>query len=182
MNIIKCHLIFTMEPAIHLWVKRKFYFVSAPTHCQTLIAAICKFSIKTTCLYIRISYTPYTIYDIRTHFSSFDGIEFHETNRSKYYHSETFGLGNYRGNPFTVGSSPKSYGDDWKYFSRKTEIFIWIIWIGPMNRYLIILSPQIPSKWLVMCLIIAYNSKFGPEIWPSRFLNLFKGNLSLFNN
>ena len=114
--------------------------------------------------------------------SSFDGIEFQETKRSRYFHSETFGLGNYRGNPFTVGTSPKSHGEDWKYFSRKTEIFIWIIWIGPMNRYLIILSPQIPSKWLVMCLIIDYYLKFGPEIWPSRFLNLFKGNLSLFNN
>ena len=57
-------------------------------------------------------------------FSSFDGIEFQETNRSSYYHSETFGLGNYRGNPFTVGSSPKSYNVlDWKYYSRKPEIF-----------------------------------------------------------
>ena len=55
--------------------------------------------------------------------SSFDGIEFQETKRSRFFHSETFGPGNYRGNPFTVGTSPKSHGEDWKYFSRKTEIF-----------------------------------------------------------
>ena len=57
-------------------------------------------------------------------FSSFDGLEFQETNRSSYHHSETFGLGNYRGNPFTVGTSPKAYGDDWIYYSlTRTEIF-----------------------------------------------------------
>ena len=56
-------------------------------------------------------------------FSSFDGLEFQETNRSRYYHSETFGLGSYRGNPFTVGSSPKSYEDSWRYSSRQAEIF-----------------------------------------------------------
>ena len=58
-------------------------------------------------------------------FSSFDGFEFQETNSSTYKHSETFGLGNYRGNPFTVGSSPKSYENsrDWKYDNRRPEIF-----------------------------------------------------------
>ena len=56
-------------------------------------------------------------------FSSFDGLEFQETKRSSYYHSETFGLGNYRGNPFTVGSSPKSYGSAWTTFNRRPEIF-----------------------------------------------------------
>ena len=63
----------------------------------------------------------------RTHLkkSSFDGFEFQETNSSSYYHSETLGLGNYRGNAFTVGTSPKSYGDllDWEYYSRGAEIF-----------------------------------------------------------
>ena len=56
-------------------------------------------------------------------FSSFDGLEFQETKRSSYYHSETFGLGNYRGNPFTVGTSPKSYGSAWTTFNRRPEIF-----------------------------------------------------------
>ena len=40
-----------------------------------------------------------------------------------YYHSETFGLANYRGNPFTVGTSPKSDQSSWKYRPRSTEIF-----------------------------------------------------------
>ena len=60
-------------------------------------------------------------------FSSFDGFEFQETKRS-VHHSETFGLGSYRGNPFTVGTSPKPYeesstGDNWKWHSLRTEIF-----------------------------------------------------------
>ena len=47
MNTMKCHFIFMMERAIHSRVKQKFYFVSALTDYPMLMAAICKFSIKT---------------------------------------------------------------------------------------------------------------------------------------
>ena len=55
-------------------------------------------------------------------FPSFDGYEFKPMRKSYFYHSETFGLGNYRGNAFTTGSSPK-IGSDFKHYSRSTEIF-----------------------------------------------------------
>ena len=54
-------------------------------------------------------------------FSSYDGLKFEKTQNSYYSHSETFGLGNYRGNAFTTGCSPNTYisGD----CDKKTEIF-----------------------------------------------------------
>ena len=54
-------------------------------------------------------------------FSSFDGASFKQMPKSWTYHSETFGLGNYRGNAFTTGCSPN--GGDWKNCNRATEIF-----------------------------------------------------------
>ena len=62
-------------------------------------------------------------------FSSFDGDKFQEIDDSLYDHSETFGLGNYRGHAFTTGCSPMS--SQWEYENywgnkdsckRKTEI------------------------------------------------------------
>ena len=51
------------------------------------------------------------------YFSSFyvEG-SFHEIGDSYYSHSETFGLGNYRGKAFTTGCSPKS--SEWNYIDR----------------------------------------------------------------
>ena len=48
-------------------------------------------------------------------------MEFELMPKSFYSHSETLGLGNYRGNAFTTGCSPS--GSNWKQCNRKTEIF-----------------------------------------------------------
>ena len=59
-------------------------------------------------------------------FSSFNGVEFKQTQSSLRPHIGTFGLGNYRGNAFTTGCSPDApnfddFGDD--SCSRTSEIF-----------------------------------------------------------
>ena len=66
-------------------------------------------------------------------FFSFDGNEFKPMPKSYFYHSETFGLGNYRGNAFTTGCSPN--GADWKYCNRVTEIFDMnsLTWFDPFD-------------------------------------------------
>ena len=50
------------------------------------------------------------------YFFSFDGDKFQETDDSYFDHSETFGLGNYRGKAFITGCSPKS--SEWNYIDR----------------------------------------------------------------
>ena len=64
-TILKCHFISMMDRVIHLWDKRKFYFVSALSQYQKLMIAICEYSTKTTCGHkYDILYTAYMIYDI----------------------------------------------------------------------------------------------------------------------
>ena len=90
------------------------------------------------------------------YFFSFDGDKFQETDDSYFDHSETFGLGNYRGKAFTTGCSPKSSewdSKDWRgdksSCKRRTEIMD--MWDGGYWRTrheienLFIVPEQIPD-------------------------------------
>ena len=131
-----CRFPFTMDRAIHSWVKRKFYFVSALIKYLTLIGAICKFSIKNT-WYIKGSIflvlMETTLNKRNTQITSIPKHLAWETIVVMPSQQEVL-----RKLDLTLNITV----DRLKYL-------IWIIWLGQKkNPYLTILSPQLPSMLL----------------------------------